>query len=106
MNDVSSKAPNYPLLIDGHTLNLREDPIFNGLEVTLKISLGASCENFPAWGKVSSRIPARYTTDDGFVGVSHPALSERGIDRLLFTERSALVKDSDDWTVTVKGVSA
>lgn len=106
MINVSSKAPNCPILIDGHALNLREGPTFNGLEVTLKISLGTRCENFPAWGKVSSLIPARYATDDGFVGVSHHALSERGIDRLLFTERSALVKDSDDWTVTVKGVSA
>jgi hypothetical protein len=41
-----------------------------------------------------------------FSKVYHPMLAERGIDRLLFIERTAIAKDVDgNWTVTVKGLS-
>jgi hypothetical protein len=94
------------LIIDGDPLHLFQDPAFNGREVTFKIALRAAEDGgFYMWEKIAPRIPARIATDEGFSDVYHPMLAERGIDRLLFIERSAIIKDdADNWTVTIKGV--
>jgi hypothetical protein len=88
--------------IDGDVVPITNGPTFRDCEVTFRISLGAKCEGFPAWEKVANRIPS---TNRAFSKVYHPMLAERGIDRLLFIERSAIIKDdADNWTVTIKGV--
>lgn len=89
--------------IDGDVLPITNGPTFRDCEVTFRISLGTKCEGFSAWEKVANRIPSVNWT---FSKVYHPTLAERGIDRLLFIERSALTKDdAGNWTVTIKGVS-
>jgi hypothetical protein len=89
--------------IDGDVVPITNGPTFRDCEVTFRISLGAKCEGSPAWEKVANRIPSMNRT---FSKVYHPMLAERGIDRLLFIERTAIAKDGDgNWTVTVKGLS-
>lgn len=96
--------PNSVILIDGDSLPITNGPTLRDREVTFSISLGAKCEGFPAWKKVANRIPSM---NRSFSKVYHPMLAERGIDRLLFTERTALAKDdAGNWTVAIKGVSA
>lgn len=95
------------LIIDGDPLDLFQDPAFNGREVSFKIALRATEDGgFYMWDKIAPRIPARTTLEE-FSDVYHPMLAARGIDRLLFVERSAIVKDdAGNWTVTIKGLSA